>query len=38
MKVYINNKKLNNGFSVLGQFPLDDRSVLGSLTDIFIDE
>ena len=38
MKVYINNKKLNNGFSVLGQFPLDDRSVLGSLTAIFIDE
>ena len=38
MKVYINNKKLNNGFSALGQFPLDDRSVLDSLTDIFIDE
>ena len=38
MKVYTNIKKLNNGFSVLGQFPLDDRSVLDSLTDIFIDE
>lgn len=38
MKVYINNKKLNNGFSALGQFPLDDRSVLRSLTGIFIDE
>ena len=38
MKVYTNIKKLNNGFSVLGQFPLDDRSVLDSLTDIFINE
>ena len=38
MKVYTNIRNLNNGFRALGQFPLDDRSVLGSLTDIFIDE
>ena len=38
MKVYTNIKNLNNGFHALGQFPLDDRSVLNSLTDIFIDE
>ena len=38
MKVYTNIRNLNNGFRALGQFPLDDRSVLGSLTAIFIDE
>lgn len=38
MKVYTNIKNLNNGFHALGQFPLDDRSVLNSLADIFIDE
>ena len=38
MKVYTNIKKLNNGFRALGQFPLDDRSVLRSLAGIFIDE
>lgn len=38
MKIYTNIRKLNNGFSALGQFPLDDRFVLNSLTDIFINE
>lgn len=38
MSTYTNNLKMNNGFHADGPFPLDDREVLESVEDLYINE